>query len=51
MQRDMEAITLKEKNGVILTYKAESLGELKFDLGFRVIAEYLSQIDSILRVN
>ena len=24
--------------------------ELKFDLGFRVIGEYLSQFDSILRV-
>ena len=32
--------TLKEKNGVI-----ESLAELKFDPGFRVIGEYLSQID------
>ena len=28
----------------------ESLAELKFDPGFRVIGEYLSQIDSILRV-
>ena len=34
-----------EKNGVILTYKIESLPELKFNLGFRVIGEYLSQID------
>ena len=39
------------KNGVILTLKVESLAELKFDPGFRVIGEYLSQIDSILRVN
>ena len=29
--------TLKEKNGVILTKKVESLAELKFDQGFRVI--------------
>ena len=28
--------------------KIESLAELKFDLGFGVIGEYLSQIDSIL---
>ena len=29
----------------------KSLSELKFDPGFRVIGEYMSQIDSILRVN
>ena len=34
----------KEKMGVILTLKVESLAELKFDPGFRVIGEYLSQI-------
>ena len=44
-------LEVKEKNGVILTKKVESLAELKFDPGFRVIGEYLSQIDSILRVN
>ena len=38
-------------NGVILTQKVESLAELKFDSGFRVIGEYLSQIDSKLWVN
>ena len=43
--------TLKGKNGVILTQKVESLAKLKFDPGFRVIGEYLSQIHSILRVN
>ena len=31
-------------HGVILTLKVESLAELKFDPGFRVIGEYLSQI-------
>ena len=31
--------------------KVDSLVELKFDPGFRVIGEYLSQKDSILRVN
>ena len=31
--------------------KVESLAELKFDPGFRVIGEYLSRIESILRVN
>ena len=36
---------------VILTWKVEPLAELKFDPGFRVIGEYLNQIDSILRVN
>ena len=41
----------ERRNGVILTYKVESLVELKFDPGFRVIGEYLSKIDSILRVN
>ena len=40
----------ERKNGVILTCKVESLVELKFDPEFRVIGEYLSQIDSILRV-
>ena len=29
----------------------KKLRELKFDLGFRVIGKYVSQIDSILRVN
>ena len=41
--------SLKEKI-VILTYKIESLVELKFDPGFRVVGGYLSQTDSILRV-
>ena len=45
---------LKEKNGVTLTQKVEpkveSLTQLKFDTGFRVIGEYLSQIGLILRV-
>ena len=41
----------ERKNGVILTKKIESLVELKFDKGFRIIGEYLSQIDLILRVN
>ena len=41
----------ERKHGVILTYKVESLEELKFNPGFRVIGEYLSQIDSILGVN
>ena len=41
----------ERKNGIILTYKVESLVELKFDPGFRVIREYLSQIDTIVRVN
>ena len=44
--------TVKEKNGVILTEKFESLAELKFDLGFPVIGNYLrqdmeSQIDNL----
>ena len=44
----MEKIPNTErKNWVILTYKVEWLEELKFDPGFRVIGEYLSQIDSI----
>ena len=42
--------TLKEKMESILTKKVESLAELKFDPGFRVIGKYLSQIDWILRV-
>ena len=42
---------IKRKNRVILALKVQSLAELKFDPGFRVIGEYLSQIDSILRVN
>ena len=42
---------LQRKNRVTLTYKVESLAELKFDPGFRVIGKYLSRIDSILRVN
>ena len=33
-----------EKNGVILTLKVESLAELIFDPGFRIIVEYLSQV-------
>ena len=44
--------TLTErKNGVILTYKFESLAELRFDPGFRVIGEYFSQIYLILTVD
>ena len=43
--------SITERNGVILTQKVGSLVELKFDLGFTVIWEYLSQIDSILKVN
>ena len=39
------------KNGVNLTQKVESLAELKFDPGFRVIGKYLSQIDSQYRVH
>ena len=34
----------ERKNGVILTLIVESLAEQKFDPGFRVIGEYLSQI-------
>ena len=30
----------------MLAYKVGSLADLKFDPGFRVIGEYLSQIDS-----
>ena len=33
------------ENIVILTYKVESLVELKFDPGYRVIGEYLSKMD------
>ena len=44
-------VTLKEKTGVMLKQKVESLADLKFDPGFWVIGEYLSQIDSKLRVN
>ena len=40
----------ERKKWVILTLKVESLAELKFDPGLQVIREYLSQIDSILRV-
>ena len=40
---------LKEKL-FIFTLKVESLAEQKFDPRFRVICEYLSQIDSIFRV-
>ena len=36
----------ERKNGVVLTKKVGSLAERKFDPGFRVIAEYLSPIDS-----
>ena len=39
-------ITLKEKNGVILTKKVKSLADLRFNPGIRVIGEYLSQFDS-----
>ena len=42
----------ERKNRVILTWKIiESVVKIKFDSVFRVIGEYLSQIDSILRVN
>ena len=41
----------ERKNRVTLTYKVESLAELKFDPGLRVIGEYLSEIDWILRIN
>ena len=34
----------ESRNGVILTRIVESLAEVKFDPGFRVIGEYLSQI-------
>ena len=34
----------ERKNGVILTCKVESLAELEFNPGFRVIVEYLSQL-------
>ena len=37
----------ERKNGVILTWKVESLTELKFHPGFRVIGEYWSPIDPI----
>ena len=39
------------KNGVILTWKVESLVELKFDPGFRVIEKYFSQFASQYLVN
>ena len=42
-------ITLKGK--LDWSHWSQSLAELKFDTRFRVIGEYLSQIDSILRVN
>ena len=35
----------ERKNGVILTWKVESLVEIKFDPGFWVIGEYFNQID------
>ena len=38
--------TLKEKR-VILTLKVESLAELKFDPGFRVIGEYRVNLTQI----
>ena len=41
----------ERKNGVILTLKVESLAELKLEPGFHVIAEYLSQIDSMSGIN
>ena len=34
-------INITDKNGVILILKVESLSELKFDPGFRVIEEYI----------
>ena len=43
-------IALKEKMDSFWPKKL-SQGELKFDPGFRVIGEYMSKIDSILRVN
>ena len=43
--------TRNEKLGVILTWKDESLAELKFDPGFQKNGEYLSQFDSQNRVN
>ena len=42
--------TLKEKMESVWPKKLSHLAELKFDPLFRVIGEYLSQIDSILRV-
>ena len=44
------SLNTERKNGVILTKKVESLAEVKFDPGFRVIGEYLSQIESILGI-
>ena len=41
----------ERKNWVILTWKVESLVEPKFNPGFWVIGEYLSQNDSQYRVN
>ena len=40
----------ERKNWVILTLKVESLVELKFDPAKWITGEYLSQIDSTLRV-
>ena len=50
MLNNMPDICTERKYGLIFTQKVESLAELKFDPGFWVIIEYLSQIDSILRV-
>ena len=47
----IDGINTERKNEIILIQKFESMAELKFDPGFRVIEEYLSQIDSILRDN
>ena len=41
---------IERNNGVILTLEVKSLAELKFDPGFWVIGEYLSQIDLIMKV-
>ena len=49
-KRFRKRVNTERKNWVILTWKVKSLVELKFEPGFRVIGEYLSQIDSILRV-
>ena len=40
-QISIQRIHLELKNGVILIWKVESLVELKFDPGFRVIGEYI----------
>ena len=40
-----------ERKMVLFDLKLGSLAEQKFDLGFRIVGEYLAQIDSILGVN